>query len=176
MITAGAFLIWGTVPAADAVFFPATQWERWTVAGAVVAGALVALLSLRVDQSGLVPSVWPAAGLAIALLVTALEYPPRFTRVNDFPGMARRVASKLDPAQPLLAYPDANLAWDFYLRSPVQELLSESEAKAVLAASPARRILMRAEDWQRLKPQADAGWRALDEGQVGRRRFVLLGG
>jgi hypothetical protein len=90
--------------------------------------------------------------------------------------MARRVASRLDPAQPLLAYPDANLAWDFYLRSPVRELRSEREAKAVLAVSPTRRILMRAEDWQRLKPQADAGWRALDEGQVGRRRFVLLGG
>ena len=46
----------------------------------------------------------------------------------------------------------------------------------MLAASPTRRVLMRAEDWQRLKPQADAGWRALDEGQIGRRRFVLLGG
>jgi 4-amino-4-deoxy-L-arabinose transferase-like glycosyltransferase len=176
MIAAGAFLIWGAVPAADAVFFPVASWERWTVAGAIVAGAAVALLSLRVDQSGLVASVWLAAGLGIALLVTALEYPPRFARVNDFPGMARRVASRLDPAQPLLAYPDANLAWDFYLRSPVRELTSESEAKALLAASPTRRILMQAEYWQRLKPQADAGWRALDEGQVGRRRFVLLGG
>lgn len=176
MIVTGAFLIWGTAPVADAVFFPTASWERWTVAGAVVAGAVVALLGLRLDQSGLVASIGLAAGLGIALLVTALEYPPRFARLNDFPGLARRVASQLDPAQPLLAYPDANLAWDFYLRSPVRELKSEREAKAVLAASPTRRVLMRAEDWQRLKPQADAGWRALDEGQVGRRRFVLLGG
>jgi hypothetical protein len=176
MITTGAFLIWGTAPVADAVFLPGASWERWTVATVVMAGVAVALLSLRLDQSGLVASAWLAAGLGIALFVTALEYPPRFARVNDFPGMARRVASKLDPAQPLLAYPDANLAWDFYLRSPVRELPSENEVKALLAASPTRRILMQAEYWQRLKPQADAGWRALDEGQVGRRRFVLLGG
>jgi len=175
MMATGALLIWGTAPVADAVFFPAAAWERWTMAGAIVAGATAALLSLRVDQSGLAASVGLAAGLGIALFVTALEYPPRFARVNDFPGIAWRVASRLDPAHPLLAYPDANLAWDFYLRSPVRELRSESEAKAVLAASPTRQVLMRAEDWQRLKPQADAGWRALDEGQIGRRHFVLLG-
>jgi hypothetical protein len=143
---------------------------------AIVAGAAAALLSLRVDQSGLAASAWLAAGLGIALMVTALEYPPRFTRANDYPGVARRVAAQLDPAQPLLAYPDANLAWDFYLRAPVREIRNEKEARILLAASPKGRILMRSDDWQRLKPQADAAWRALDEGQVGRRRFVLLGG
>lgn len=176
MIGTGAFLIWGTGPAADPVYFPAAPWERWTVAVAIVVGAAAALLSLRVDQSGLVASAWLAAGLAVALTVTALEYPPRFARVHDFPGMARRVAAKLDPAQPLLAHPDANLAWDFYLRAPVREIKSEREVAALLASSPKARVLMRPDDWQRLKPQADAAWRALDEGQVGRRRFVLLGG
>jgi len=176
MMGMGAFLLWGTVSGTDAVFLPAAPWERWTVAVAIVAGAAAALLSLRVDQSGLAASAWLAAGLGIALTVTALEYPPRFTRVNDYPGVARRVATKLDLAQPLLAYPDANLAWDFYLRVPVREIRSEKEATALLAASPTGRVLMRSDDWQRLKPRADAAWRALDEGQVGRRRFVLLGG
>jgi hypothetical protein len=40
---------------------------------------------------------------------------------------------------------------------------------------PKSRLLLRAEDWQRLKQHADAGWKVLDEGQVGRRRFVLVG-
>lgn len=176
MLGTGAFLIWGTATGSDAVFLPAAPWERWTVAAVLVGGAALALLSLRVDQSGLVASAWLAAGLGIALTVTALGYPPRFARVNDYPGAARRIASKLDPGQPLLAYPDANLAWDFYLRRPVREVRGENEATALLAASPRGRILMRADDWRRLQPRADAAWRTLDEGQVGRRRFVLLGG
>jgi hypothetical protein len=52
---------------------------------------------------------------------------------------------------------------------------SEGEATTLLAAPPKVRLLIRAEDWQRLKPQADAAWKVLDEGQVGRRRFILLG-
>ena len=171
----GAFLIWGTASGYDGVFLPVASWERWTVAVAMVAGPALALLSLRVDQSGLVASAWLAAGLGVALTVTAVEYPPRFARAHDYLGVARRIAPKLSPAQPLLAYPDANLAWDFYLRVPVRELRNERAATALLAAAPKGRVLMRTEDWQRLKPQADAAWRTLDEGQVGRRRFVLLG-
>jgi len=57
----------------------------------------------------------------------------------------------------------------------VSELRSEGDATALLAAPPKTRFLIRAEDWQRLKPQADAGWKVLDQGHVGRRRFILLG-
>jgi 4-amino-4-deoxy-L-arabinose transferase-like glycosyltransferase len=175
MMGVGAFVLWGTASGPDAVFLPVASWERYVVAGALVAGSALALLSLRVDHSGLAASAWIAMGLGIALAVTAHGYPPRFAKDHDYPGVARRIAPRLDPAQPLLAYPDANLAWDFYLRRPVSEVRSEGEATALLAAPPKARFLIRAEDWQRLKAQADAGWKVLDGGQVGRRRFVLLG-
>ena len=175
MMGAGAFALWGSASGPDAVFLPVASWERWVVAGALVAGSTLALLSLRVDHGGLAGTTWIALGLGVALTVTALGYPPRFARANDYPGAARRIAPLLDSAQPLLAYPDANLAWDFYLRSKVSELTSEAEAVALLAGPPKARLLIRAADWQRLKPQADAAWRVLDEGQVGRRRFILLG-
>ena len=97
------------------------------------------------------------------------------TQVQVSDSAARRIAPRLDPAQPLRAYPDANLAWDFYLRHPISEVKDEGEATALLAAPPKARLLIRLEDWQRLKPQANTGWRVLDQGQVGRRRFVLLG-
>lgn len=176
MIGIGAFLIWGSVSGPDAVFLPASSWERWLTATAIVAGAALALLSLRVEHSGLAATAWLAAGLGVVLTVAALGYPARFARAHDYPGVALRVAPKLAPGEPLLAYPDANLAWDFYLRRPVRELRSEREAATLLAAAPRARVLMRVDEWQRLKPQADAGWRTLDEGQVGRRQFVLLGG
>jgi len=175
MIAIGAFVIWGSASGEDAVFLPVGIVERWLVAGAVIAGSAVALLTLRLERSGAVGSAWLAAGFAVALAVTAVGYPPRFARVHDFPGTARRVAGKLDPALPLLAYPDANLAWDFYLRRPIRELRNENEALAVLAAAPQARVLIRSDEWQRLKPRANGAWRTLDEGQVGRRQFVLLG-
>jgi len=176
MIGAGAFVLWGTASGPDAVFLPVASWERWVVAGALVGGSALALLSLRVDHGGLAACSWIAAGLGIALAVTAVGYPPRFAKANDYPAVAGRIAAQLDPDAPLLAYPDANLAWDFYLRRPVRELRSEGEVTELLAAPPKARLLIRAEDWQRLKPQADPAWRVLDQGQVGRRRFILLGG
>ena len=175
MIGAGAFVLWGAASGPDAVFLPVASWERWVVAGALVAGSALGLLSLRVDHGGLTACAWIAVGLGIALAVTAVGYPPRFARANDYPEVARRIAAQLDPDAPLLAYPDANLAWDFYLRRPVRELRSEGEATALLAAPPKASLLIRAEDWQRLKPHANPAWRVLDQGQVGRRSFVLLG-
>ena len=174
-IAAAAFVLRGAVSGPDAVFLPVASWERWTVAGAVAAGAALALLSLRVDQGGLAATTWIAAGLGIALGVTALGYPPRFAKTNDYPAVAARIVGLLDPEAPLLAYPDASLAWDFYLRRPVRELKSEGEATTLLAAPPRARLMIREEDWQRLKPRADPAWRVLDQGQVGRRRFVLAG-
>jgi hypothetical protein len=175
MIGAAAFVLWGAASGPDAVFLPVASWERWVVAGALVAGSALGLLSLRVDHGGLAACAWIAVGLGIALTVTAVGYPPRFAKANDYPTVAKRIAAQLDPEVPLLAYPDANLAWDFYLRHPLRELRSESEATALLAAPPKARLLIRAEDWQRLKPKADPAWRVLDQGQVGRRRFILLG-
>ena len=175
MIGAAAFVLWGAASGPDAVFLPVASWERWVVAGALVAGSALGLLSLRVDHGGLTACAWIAVGLGMALAVTAVGYPPRFARANDYPEVARRIAAQLDPDAPLLAYPDANLAWDFYLRRPVRELRSEGEATALLAAPPKASLLIRAEDWQRLKPHANPAWRVLDQGQVGRRSFVLLG-
>jgi len=175
MIGIGAFVIWGSVSGEDAVFLPVGTAERWTVASAVIVGAALALLALRLERRGAIGAAWLAGGFAVAMAVTAVGYPPRFARMHDFPGAARRVATKLDAAEPLLAYPDANLAWDFYLRRPVRELRNEAEATTLLAAVPRARLLMPPEEWARLKPQANAAWRTLDEGQIGRRHYVLLG-
>lgn len=176
MLGAGAFVLWGTASGPDAIFLPVVSWERYVVAGALVAGSALSLLSLRVDHSGLAASAWIAMGLGMALAVTVYSYPPRFAKDHDYPGITRRIAPLLDPAEPLLAYPDANLAWDFYLRRPISEVRGEAAARALLAAAPRTRLLIRLEDWRRLEAHADVGWKVLDRMQLGRRPFVLLGG
>ena len=90
--------------------------------------------------------------------------------------MAQRFVSRLEAGAPLLSYPDANLAWDFYMRHPVRELQTDTEVTSLLGSPPAARLMLRAADWTRLRSGAHPSWRVLDEGMVGRRHFVLLGG
>jgi len=175
MMGAGAFLLWGGVSDPDAVFLPAAPWERWLVAGALVIGAALGLWQLLRGGNGFAAATWMAAGLGIALAVTAVEYPTRFAQANDYRGVAQRFVSRLDAGAPLLSYPDANLAWDFYMRHPVREVRSEAEVKSLLASTPGARLMLREEDWTRLRAVAHPTWRVLDEGTVGRRHFVLLG-
>jgi 4-amino-4-deoxy-L-arabinose transferase-like glycosyltransferase len=176
MVGAGAFLLWGRASGPDAVFLPASPWERWLVAGALVIGAALGLRQLVRGGNGFAAATWIAAGLGVALAVTAVEYPTRFAQAHDYRGVAQRFVARLDPGAPLLSYPDANLAWDFYMRHPVREVRSEAEVKSLLASAPAVRLMLRAEEWARLRPAANPAWRVLDEGTVGRRHFVLLGG
>src|SRR5262249_30854741 len=56
MLGTAGFVLWGRASGPDAAFLPVASWERWIVAGALVAGAALALLSLRVDQGGLAAS------------------------------------------------------------------------------------------------------------------------
>ncbi len=176
MIGVGAFLLRSHDSGPDAVFLPAAPWERWLVAASLVAGAALGLWRLVRGGDGLAATAWIAAGLGVALAVTALGYPERFARANDYRGMAQRFVARLEPGAPLLAYPDANLVWDFYMRHPVREVRRDADVRALLASPPAARLMLRAEEWARLGPAANPGWRVLDEGTAGRRRFVLLGG
>jgi hypothetical protein len=176
MVGAGAFLLWGGVSGPDGVFLPAAPWERGLVAGALVIGAALGLGQLVRGGNGFAAATWIAVGLGIALAVTAVEYPARFAQANDYRGVAQRFVARLDPGAALLSYPDANLAWDLYMRRPVREVRSDAEVQSLLASPPAARLILRAEDWARLRAAANPSWRVLDEGTVGRRHFVLLGG
>ena len=176
MVGAGTFLLWGSVPGPDAVFLPAALWERGLVAGALVIGTAIGLGQLFRGGNGFAAATWIATGLGIALAVTAAEYPARFAQANDYRGVAQRFVARVDPGAPLLSYPDANLAWDFYMRRPVGEVRSDAEVQSLLASPPAARLMLRAEDWARLGVAANPSWRVLDEGTAGRRHFVLLGG
>ncbi len=61
------------------------------------------------------------------------------------------------------------------MRHSVREVRSEAEVKSLLASAPAARLMLRAEEWARLRSVANPSWRVLDEGAVGHRHFVLLG-
>jgi hypothetical protein len=75
----------------------------------------------------------------------------------------------------LLGYPDASLAYDFYLRRPVRELRGPDEVRAFLARPRAAALLTREENWVELRAGADAAWRPLLARTVAGRRMVVVG-
>jgi hypothetical protein len=83
---------------------------------------------------------------------------------------------KARPSAALIAYPDANLAFDFYLRRSIREVKSP-DAIYVIVARPATpdALLIREDRWAWLRGSADPSWQPVATGVVAGRPFVLLG-
>jgi hypothetical protein len=85
------------------------------------------------------------------------------------------MAARLPAAARVLAYPDAGLSYDFYLRRPVRELAGPADVEAVLSAPrPGDVLLMREQAWAAVRPRAEARWQVLLADHVGRSQVVLL--
>jgi 4-amino-4-deoxy-L-arabinose transferase-like glycosyltransferase len=163
-------------PAAPDVFTPAAGWERWLVSALVLAGLVAALAILGVRGSGLGATLALAIALGGILFVEGWGYPPRFAERANIRGFTAAMATKLSPDGRLLAYPDAGLYYDFYLRRPVRELATAAELDAVLASpQPGDLLLMREAGWSAVRPSADARWEVRLTGRVGAHQMVLLG-
>ena len=76
----------------------------------------------------------------------------------------------------MLAYPDAGLSYDFYLRRPVRELPGTADLEAELSApGPTDVLLIRESRWAALRMPAQDRWQVLMADRVGRDQVLLLG-
>jgi hypothetical protein len=138
----------------DWVYLPATTLERALMGGLLVAGAVAALVLVRRGHGGVAfVTCWALALIA----VLGLEGKARLSEAA------------------LVAYPDANLAFDFYLRRSIREMHRTDQVLAMVTrpATP-RALLIREERWTTLRADADPSWRPVASGVVGGRPFVLL--
>jgi len=158
------------------VFTPAPGWERWLVSLLMLGGLVAALAILAKRGSGLGATLAVAIALGGILFVEGWGYPTRYAERLNIRGFTAAMATKLSPEERVLAYPDANLYYDFYLRRPVRELATAAELDAVLASpKPGDVLLMREAGWSAERPRAESRWEVRLTGHVGAHPMVLLG-
>jgi len=165
----------GAAARAPSTFMPAAGWERIVAFGLAVAG-LAAATSLIARGDGLGATTVLAVALAGVLLIEGWGYPTRFAELTNIRGFTGAMAAHLAPDSRVLAYPDAGLSYDFYLRRPVRELGGAAELEAELAAPGASDVLLiRESRWAVLRSPAQDRWRVLMADRVGREQVLLLG-
>jgi hypothetical protein len=141
-----------------------------------LAGLAIALALLAMRGSGQGAAVALALTLGSILLVEGCTYPPRFAEWSNIRGFTAAMGERLPAEARVLAYPDAGLFYDFYLRRSIRELSGPSDLEAELAGPrPGDVLLMRERGWDAVRPRAEARWQVLLADRVGRDRVVLLG-
>ncbi len=171
-------LLWlpiGAGARAPSTFMPAAGWERGLACGLALAG-LTAAAVLMARGAGFGATAALAMALGGILLVEGWGYPTRFTESSNIRGFTAAMAARLAPDARVLAYPDAGLSYDFYLRRPVRELPGTADLEAELSApGPTDVLLIRESRWAALRMPAQDRWQALMADRVGRDQVLLLG-
>jgi 4-amino-4-deoxy-L-arabinose transferase-like glycosyltransferase len=177
-VVAVALLLRPAGPAAPGpdVFTPAPGWERWLVSFLMLAGLVTALAILGRGGSGFAATMAVAVALGGILFVEGWGYPTRYAEQSNIRGFTAGMAAALSAEERVLAYPDAGLYYDYYLRRPVRELATAAQLESVLASPQAGDVLlMREAGWSEVRPKAESRWEVRLTGHVGSRPMVLLG-
>ncbi|HEY7038876.1 MAG TPA: hypothetical protein VID28_08500, partial [Methylomirabilota bacterium] len=158
------------------VFMPADGWERGLVSLLMLGGVGGALVVLARRGSGVGATLAVTIALGGILFVEGWGYPTRYEQRLNIRGFTAAVGAQLSSGERVLAYPDANLFYDYYLRRPVRELGTAAELEAVLASpKPGDVLLMREAGWAAERTRAESRWEVRLQGQVANHPMVLLG-
>jgi 4-amino-4-deoxy-L-arabinose transferase-like glycosyltransferase len=165
-----------TGPGHNLIYLPAPGPERWLMIALTLAGAGTALVAALRGAGGLAVTVRLAAALLAVLAVEAATYPARYAHWYDVRSFVERVRKERPAGGVVLAHPDANLAFDFYLRGAIREMPGTEEVQALVGRqSPTGVLLIREERWTALQAGADPSWREMASGTVAGRRLLLVG-
>jgi 4-amino-4-deoxy-L-arabinose transferase-like glycosyltransferase len=157
------------------IFVSTAPWERALLAGLGIAGPAIALRELRTRRSPSRALCCVAGALALVLLFEATTYSGRLETTYPIRSFADRVRPSLDRNAPLLAYPDASLAFDFYLDHPISEVSARQTIAGRLESPAAGALLLRDVHWEDLRRATHPSWCPVDRVNLGYRSFVLLG-
>lgn len=150
------------------------SWERALFMALAVAGPVMGLRALWAHRSVARATWWLAGAVGCILLIEARAYPARLAAEFPIRDFAARARAALDRATPILAYPDANLAFDLYLERPITEVAAHGAIAARLEAPAGGGLLLRERDWRAWRDTAHSSWCPVAETTLGSRSFVLL--
>ena len=163
-------------PSHNLIYVPAPGPERWLVAALALAGAGTALVAALRGAGGLAVTLRLATALLAVLAVEAATYPARYAHWYDVRSFVERVRKERPAGGVVLAYPDASLAYDFYLRGAIQEMPQPEAVRALVGRQSPKGVLLILEDrWTALQVGADPSWREMASGTVAGRRILLIG-
>ena len=156
-------------------FVSTTSWYRAILVGLVIAGPAIGLWELSVHHSPSRALSWVAGALALVLAFEAWTYPGRLASEYPIRAFANQVRGSLERNAPVIAYPDANLAFDLYLDHAIAEVPSRDAVAGRLQGPADGGVLLRAADWAALRQAAHRSWCSIGSVALGTRSYVLLG-
>jgi 4-amino-4-deoxy-L-arabinose transferase-like glycosyltransferase len=162
------------VPAEDRTYLPTAAWEQTAVAllAAAASAALLAGLWRRRPRAGAVGLGLSMAGI---LVVTAVTYPPRYTRAFDVRPLAAAARASASAHGVVVGHPDLRLSYDVYLERRVIEAPTETAVRAMLATDSLASFIMPAARWESLAAAAGPAWRVVASRSLRGRPMVVIG-
>ena len=158
-----------------AAFVSTAPWKTAILVALVIAGPAIALWELRVHRSPSRAVSWIAGALALVLLLEAGPYAAGLASAYPIRTFANEVRGSLDRSAPIIAYPDANLAFDLYLDHPIAEVPGRDTVARRLQSPAGGGVLLRVADWTSLRQSGHPSWCSMGGVALGSRSYVLLG-
>jgi hypothetical protein len=158
-----------------AEFMRSAPWEVGILIGLALGGTAAAVVVLWRGGSPLRAMGWLAGAMGIIVLVQAVTYPARRTALTPVAAFSEEIGRVIGPAEPLVAFPDANLAFDFYLDRLVTEEPRRERIALRLQQPAMGGLLLREAGLRELRSMAHPSWGPQAHATLGARPYVLLG-
>jgi 4-amino-4-deoxy-L-arabinose transferase-like glycosyltransferase len=162
----------GFVAGDDRAYLPDSRIELAIIVVLALGAALSQALGAR-RAAFAAGTVGAALLIAAGMAVEGATYPRRYARDNDLRPLAEAVAHHTPPGVAVVAYPDARLSLDFYVRRPVIEAATLERAAALVATAPAAVVAEEAH-WPALAAVLPRSARIAARAHVGGRDYVVI--
>jgi hypothetical protein len=106
--------------------------------------------------------------------IVAVDYPARYARHYPIPEFAARIRAAVPTGTTIWAYPEASLAYDFYVRRQVREVDPPYRVLRRLRDPAIQAVLTREEHWWGFQGAVDPAWHPAAAGRIGGQNLVLL--
>jgi 4-amino-4-deoxy-L-arabinose transferase-like glycosyltransferase len=162
----------GYVAGDDRAYLPDSRIELAVIVVLALGAALSQALGAR-RAAFAAGTAGAALLIAAGMVVEGATYPRRYARDNDLRPLAEAVARHTPPGVAVVAYPDARLSLDFYVRRPVIEAATPELAAALVSRAPAA-VVTEETHWPALAAVLAPSSRVVASAHVGGRDYVVI--
>jgi 4-amino-4-deoxy-L-arabinose transferase-like glycosyltransferase len=156
----------------DRAYLPDSRIELAVIVVLALGAALSQALGAR-RATFVTGTVGAALLIAVGMVVEGATYPRRYARDNDLRPLAEAVARHTPPGGAVVAYPDARLSLDFYVRRLVLEAATPEKAAALVSRAPTA-VVTEETHWPALATVLPRSSRVAARAHVGGRDYMVI--